>query len=84
MDIKESDIMAKKQNLSLLEMILVIIPITNALGIDRFVMGDMKWGLIRLVVGILTVGTVGTILWVIDLVFLFLGRYQTDMLKYLK
>ncbi|GEM_PF-3900627 len=76
--------MAKKQNLSLLEMILVIIPFTNALGIDRFVMGDMKWGLIRLVVGILTVGIVGTILWVIDLVFLFLGRYQTDMLKYLK
>jgi TM2 domain-containing membrane protein YozV len=84
MNIKESDIMAKKQNLSLLEMILVIIPFTNALGIDRFVMGDMKWGLIRLVVGILTVGIVGTILWVIDLVFLFLGRYQTDMLKYLK
>ena len=76
--------MAKKQNLSLLEMILVIIPFTNALGIDRFVMGDMKWGLIRLVVGILTVGIVGTILWVFDLVFLFLGRYQTDMLKYLK
>lgn len=68
----------------LLEMILVIIPFTNALGIDRFVMGDMKWGLIRLVVGILTVGIVGTILWVFDLVFLFLGRYQTDMLKYLK
>lgn len=68
----------------LLEMILVIIPFTIALGIDRFVMGDMKWGLIRLVVGILTVGIVGTILWVIDLVFLFLGRYQTDMLKYLK
>jgi hypothetical protein len=84
MDIKERDIMAKKQNLSLLEMVLVIIPFTNALGIDRFVMGDMKWGLIRLVVGILTVGIVGTILWVIDLVFLFLGRYQTDMLKYLK
>ncbi|MCV2232908.1 hypothetical protein [Paracholeplasma manati] len=76
--------MAKKQNLSLLEMILVIIPFTNALGIDRFVMGDMKWGLIRLVIGIISVGTVGFILWVIDLLFLVQGRYQTDMLKYLK
>lgn len=76
--------MAKKQNLSLLEIILIVFPLTNGLGIDRFVMGDMKWGLIRLVVGIVTVGTVGFILWVIDLVFLILGRYQTDMLKYLK
>lgn len=32
----------KKQNLSVLEMVLVIIPITNALGIDRFIMGDTK------------------------------------------
>ncbi|PKK86358.1 MAG: hypothetical protein CVV63_04435 [Tenericutes bacterium HGW-Tenericutes-8] len=70
--------------MSLLEMVLVIIPFTNAFGIDRFVMGDMKWGLIRLVVGIVTAGTVGFILWIIDLVFLLLGRYNTDMLQYLK
>lgn len=76
--------MGRKQQMGLLEMILVIIPFTNALGIDRFVMGDMKWGLIRLVITILTVGTVGLVLWVIDLVFLLLGRYNTDMLMYLK
>ena len=76
--------MASKRNMSLLEMVLVIIPFTNAFGIDRFVMGDMKWGLIRLVVGIVTAGTVGFILWIIDLVFLLLGRYNTDMLQYLK
>lgn len=76
--------MGRKQQMGLLEMILVIIPFTNALGIDRFVMGDMKWGLVRLVITILTVGTVGLVLWVIDLVFLLLGRYNTDMLMYLK
>ncbi|MDY0211037.1 MAG: hypothetical protein RBQ91_06515 [Acholeplasma sp.] len=76
--------MASKKSMSLLGMILVIIPVTNAFGIDRFVMGDTKWGLIRLVVGIVTVGTVGFILWVIDLVFLILGKYNTDMLQYLK
>ncbi len=74
--------MAKKQNLSVLEMVLIIIPLTNGLGIDRFVMGDMKWGLIRLVLAF--VFGIGFILWIVDLVFLFLGRYQTDMLKYLK
>jgi hypothetical protein len=76
--------MASKRNLSVLEMVLVIIPFTNAFGIDRFVMGDMKWGLIRLVIGIFTAGTVGFVLWVIDLVFLLLGKYNTDMLQYLK
>lgn len=73
----------KKQNLSVLEMVLVIIPITNALGIDRFIMGDTKWGLIRLIIGIVTAGTVGLVLWIIDLVFLVMGNYQTDMLKYI-
>jgi len=63
--------------------ILIILPFTNALGIDRFVIGDTKWGLIRLVIGIISVGTVGLILWLIDLLFLLQGRYQTDMLKYL-
>ena len=64
-------------------MVLVIIPITNALGIDRFIMGDTKWGLIRLIIGIVTAGTVGLVLWIIDLVFLVMGNYQTDMLKYI-
>lgn len=73
----------KKQNLSVLEMVLVIIPITNAFGIDRFIMGDNKWGLIRLLIGIITVGTVGFVLWIIDLVFLVMGNYQTDMMKYI-
>lgn len=73
----------KKQNLSVLEMVLVIIPITNAFGIDRFIMGDNKWGLIRLLIGIFTVGTVGFVLWIIDLVFLVMGNYQTDMMKYI-
>lgn len=73
----------KKQNLSVLEMVLVIIPFTNAFGIDRFIMGDNKWGLIRLLIGILTFGTVGIVLWIIDLVFLVMGNYQTDMMKYI-
>lgn len=77
-------IMAKKKNYSLLEMLLIIIPITNALGIDRFILGDTKWGIIRLVITLLSLGTLGLILWIIDVVFLLLGRYQTDMLKYLK
>lgn len=76
--------MARKQNLSLLEMILVIIPVTNLLGIDRFVLGDTKWGLIRLVITLISVGSIASILWIIDLVFLLMGKYQTDMLKYLK
>lgn len=76
--------MAKKNSFSLLEMILIIFPLTNALGIDRFVLGDTKWGIIRLVITVISVGTIGTILWIIDLVFLLLGKYQTDMLKYLK
>lgn len=78
------DIMAKKKNYSLLEMLLIIIPITNALGIDRFILGDTKWGIIRLVIFILSLTTIGWILWVIDVVFLLMGKYQTDMLKYLK
>jgi len=76
--------MARKQSLSDLEVILVIIPFTNILGIDRFVIGDIKWGLIRLVISILSLGSVAVILWIIDLLFLVQGRYQTDMLKYLK
>lgn len=74
--------MASKKSMSLLEIILVVFPLTNILGIDRFVMGDMKWGLIRLV--LLVVGGIGVILWIVDLVFLLLGKYNTDMLKYLK
>ncbi|HBT59984.1 MAG TPA: hypothetical protein DEA45_04070 [Acholeplasmataceae bacterium] len=73
----------KKQNLSVLEMVLVIIPFTNILGIDRFIMGDNKWGLIRLIIGVFTAGTVGSVLWIIDLVFLVMGNYQTDMMKYI-
>lgn len=76
--------MAKKSNMTVLELVLVIIPFTNAFGIDRFVMGDTKWGLIRLVITLLSVGTVGFVLWIIDIVFLILGRYNTDMLMYLK
>lgn len=76
--------MARKKEMSLLELILVIIPVTNAFGIDRFVMGDTKWGLIRLVIGIVTVGTVGLILWLVDLFFLITGKYNTDMLQYIK
>ena len=74
--------MASKKSMSLLEIILVVFPLTNILGIDRFVMGDMKWGLIRLVLAF--VGGIGFILWIVDLVFLLLGKYNTDMLKYLK
>ena len=73
--------MAKKKSLSLVEILLIVFP-TNWFGIDRFVMGDTKWGLIRLV--LFFVFGISIILWIVDLVFLFLGRYQTDMLKYLK
>lgn len=78
------EIMAKKKNYSLLEMLLIVFPITNGLGIDRFILGDTKWGIIRLVIFVLSFTTIGWILWIIDVVFLFQGRYQTDMLKYLK
>lgn len=76
--------MAKKNSFSLLEIILIIFPVTNVLGIDRFILGDTKWGIIRLVIFVLSLGSIATILWIIDLVFLLLGKYQTDMMKYLK
>lgn len=41
-------------------------------------------GIIRLVIFVLSLGSIATILWIIDLVFLLLGKYQTDMMKYLK
>ena len=76
--------MKKRNKMSLLELILVIFPLTNGLGIDRFVFGDMKWGLIRLIVGVVKVGTLGLVIWIVDLVFLFLDKYNTDMTAYLK
>ena len=36
--------MASKKSMSLLEIILVVFPLTNILGIDRFVMGRHEMG----------------------------------------
>ena len=62
--------MIKRRKMDLLEILLIIIPITNAFGIDRLIFKDTKWAIIRILITIFTVGTVGLILWVIDLLFL--------------
>jgi TM2 domain-containing membrane protein YozV len=59
--------MAKKVNFVL---VLIMSILFGALGVDRFIMGKVGTGILKLLVSLLSLGTLAWIWWVIDIILI--------------
>lgn len=66
-----------KQEFTDIQVALIICPISNMLGLDRIIYGHKLSGYIRLLFGLILIGLV---LYIIDLVKLFMKKYDNEII----